>query len=147
MGLDMYLYGVTEDNQLEELGYWRKANAIHNWLSRADSGEDVEVSWDNLMRLGEICAEVLQSTSLESAKVMNGSRLVGGIWEPNIVLGLRLSNITVAESLLPTQDGFFWGSTAYDQGYWNDLLHTIIIINKILLVKNKYKKFIYNANW
>lgn len=147
MGLDMYLYGVTEDNQLEELGYWRKANAIHNWLSRADSGEDVEVSWDNLMRLGEICTEVLQSTSLESAKVMNGSRLVGGSWEPNIVSGLRLSNITVAESLLPTQDGFFWGSTAYDQGYWNDLLHTIIIINKILLVKNKYKKFIYNANW
>lgn len=41
MGLDMYLYGATwkMDGEtstsvikLEEVAYWRKHNAIHNWM-------------------------------------------------------------------------------------------------------------------
>lgn len=41
MGLDMYLYGATwsvdeetrnVEIKLTEVAYWRKQNAIHNWI-------------------------------------------------------------------------------------------------------------------
>ena len=45
MGLDMYLYGVKQEfekhdyniggyKESTEIGYWRKANAIHRWLDK-----------------------------------------------------------------------------------------------------------------
>ena len=47
-------------------------------------------------------------------------------------LELSDEGIDIAESLLPTEDGFFFGSTKYDSGYVSDLIDTYNIINNIL---------------
>jgi hypothetical protein len=42
----------------------------------------------------------------------------------------------VAEKLLPTQNGFFYGSTLYDEGYLEDLENTIKQIDEIIATTN-----------
>ena len=54
--------------------------------------------------------------------------------------------------ILPTQGGFFFGSTDYDEYYYSDLEHTVQVLEKILnhpgIPKDDYSwSFIYRASW
>jgi hypothetical protein len=89
---------------LEEAGYWRKANAIHAWfVQNVQNGEDEckphYVSYEQLQELKTLCEQVLKTK--DSDKPLQ---------------------------LLPPQDGFFFGSTEVDEGYFQDLKDTIKII-------------------
>ena len=138
MGLDMYLYtnskkvcekavdatGGSEWHKVSGIAmYWRKANAIHKWfVDNVQYGEDdcgsYEVSVEQLKELRKTCKKVLKSTKLiEVTKV-----------DPYKVL----EDPSVAEELLPTQSGFFFGGTEYDEWYWNDLEMTVRGIDAIM---------------
>lgn len=128
MGLDMWLYcnsrkvcesanDGSDQYELEESRnnvalYWRKANAIHAWMvAHVQGGEDncglYEVEPADLMKLLGACREVLGSTKLvEYGRTQ------------------KLADPAVAKALLPTQSGFFFGSTDYDQWYWWDIEFT-----------------------
>lgn len=130
MGLDMYLYGVTmsfnnHDYNIggkidgTEIGYWRKANQIHNWFVEncqggVDDCRDHGVYHEDLEELKKICEEILR-------------------------------NPKEAENLLPTQEGFFFGSTEYDDWYIQDLKDTIEIINRAL--SQDFDYFLYHSSW
>lgn len=108
MGLDMYLnkrVRVNEDSVDEELVYWRKANAIHQFFVDIDdqyeSCESIEVTKEMLGDLADRCARVLLNKDL-------------------------------ASELLPTTSGFFFGSTEYDEFYFNSLAKTIEKITPII---------------
>lgn len=143
MGLDMYLMcnskAVTKaawGNDAEQwrviegqCAYWRKANAIHKWFvdnvqeGRDDCGSyDVEV--EQLRELLDAVNKVLASTKLVDGKVINGYTFHDGKEVANLQSGMVLEDTSVARSLLPTQDGFFFGGTEYDQWYWEDLEYT-----------------------
>lgn len=101
------------------MGYWRKANQIHNWfVENVQDGEDncgsYYVSREQLEQLKETCIEVL-------------------------------ANKELAEDLLPTGAGFFFGSTSYDEYYYGDLNDTIGIINRCL--ESKFDSFEYQSSW
>jgi hypothetical protein len=156
MGLDMYLYAKTYtsnndyyqknpevfDEILQTLEltpdqldpemlnmtisipviYWRKQNAIHDWLVRnAQGGEDnckeYWVSREQLQELADICLKVLE-------------------------------NKTLAHELLPTTDGFFFGSTQYDDWYFDGLKKTQSRITNYLRSPqfNNYD-FYYQSSW
>ena len=94
------------------VGYWRKANAIHNWFLEncaardkwADPIDDcrpIEVPVEKLEELLDDCKKVLEDKSL-------------------------------ATELLPTADGFFFGSTEYDEYYFNNIEDTIEIIVPVI---------------
>jgi hypothetical protein len=138
MGLDMYLHKVKR----EEVAYWRKANAIHAWFSRLyekETGEELEncqdmvVSKENLIKLRDDCKRVVNSSKLvykdvpvrqydyDKMEYVNSTRMMK-----------VLDNPSVAEELLPTQSGFFFGSTVYDESYVEDLKNTIEQIDNIL---------------
>jgi hypothetical protein len=51
----------------------------------------------------------------------------------------------MAEELLPTGAGFFFGSTEYDEYYFGDLNETIGIINRCL--ESKFDSFEYQSSW
>jgi hypothetical protein len=52
------------------------------------------------------------------------------------------------ERFLPTQAGFFFGATDYDEWYEQDLKLTIKQIDKATKdIKNDYAEFIYQASW
>lgn len=123
MGLDMYLEarkyvdGEEDSERLEVHGmrvktlvyeamYWRKANAIHRWF--------VENIQDNKDDCGYyyVSREQLKELLTACQKV--------------------LTYPTMAQELLPTRDGFFFGSTDYDVDYLDDLKQTAEGLTKIL---------------
>lgn len=121
------LQGMTNDfdqSVIEELeirvGYWRKANQIHNWfVENVQNGEDdcesYEVDREQLQALKEKCVTVL-------------------------------ANRDSAEDSLPTKSGFFFGSYDYDEYYYSDLEATIQIIDKALSLPDSWY-FTYRASW
>jgi hypothetical protein len=95
----------------EEVGYWRKSNQIHNWfVQNVQNGTDDCGSYF-------VSEEELEEL-LESCKRV-------------------LANHELAAELLPAQCGFFFGSTDYDEYYYDDLTHTVEIIESLLSERNE----------
>lgn len=150
-------FGVPDTNNLEtveikfEIGYWRKANQIHAWfVNNLAGGKDdqapIYVSREDLEKLLADVETVLKSTKLIKAKIVNGYELTGKGKKAIIEEGEALEDFSVAEKLLPTQAGFFFGSTSYDQYYWQDLISTKEIIERALALGKDYS-FEYQASW
>lgn len=133
MGLDMFLYGVEyhseydeeEDNDksyyiMTEEIYWRKANQIHKWFV-----ENVQNGIDNCA-MYYVSKESLYKLKELCEKVLEDKEL--------------------ANLLLPTRNGFFFGSIEYDKWYFKDLEYTVEELNK-LLKEEKYDWFKYQSSW
>jgi len=108
-----------------KVGYWRKANQIHNWfVNEVQDGEDEckphYVSREQLDTLRSLCREVLADHSK-------------------------------ASELMPVSDGgFFFGSYEYDEWYFEQLEDTVKILDRILL-NPKFEfgsyDFEYQSSW
>ena len=57
-----------------------------------------------------------------------------------------LDNHDLAESLLPTSSGFFFGGTEYDDWYFKDLEDTVKIIDDALKLPDQWD-FNYRSSW
>lgn len=109
----MYLF-ETDDKDLtfdglssaKERMYWRKANAIHRWFV-----ENVQNQNDN--------CEIYLVNKEQLQELLNLCNEV-------------LNDYTKAEELLPTTSGFFFGSTLYDDYYFDDIIYTKNHLEKIL---------------
>lgn len=103
----------------EPIAYWRKANAIHRYL------------------LGCI------------GKVDDGSeaRLYGWhIKKLKEICQEVLDNHDLAKEKLPTQEGFFFGSTEYDDYYFEQLQKTIEMIDDIDNLC-EFDTIVYTPSW
>jgi hypothetical protein len=103
-----------------DAGYWRKANAIHDWFVRecqggVDECQPSYVSREQLGELRQLCEEVLEDR-------------------------------TLASKLLPTTAGFFFGSTEYDEYYFQDIELTVKIIDSVSALPNEWE-FEYRSSW
>ena len=119
------LYGQFQGITVEyPVGYWRKANAIHNFFVQnvGESIDDCRQMWVNrdiLVDLRERCSWVLQADNMEE----------------------------MAEEMgLETTSGFFFGSTDYDDWYKEDLKLTIDICDHVLSLPEEYSIY-YQASW
>lgn len=135
------------------IGYWRKANHIHNWFVEnvqdgVDECQESFVSREQLRDLRKLCKRVLKSTELIEGHVLMGTTYSSehpegrDDWNP----GKVLSDARLAEELLPTTSGFFFGGTAYDEWYWRDLERTVEIIDKALVLPDDWD-FEYQSSW
>lgn len=134
MGLDMYLSAkkyissfsdegkeiaaVIKAEQIKGMGsmepkyliceamYWRKANQIHRWFV------------DNVQDGADECKPHYVGT--------DQLRELLGLCEK------VLANRDQAEELLPVAEGFFFGSDAYDDGYFSDIEYTIKGLRELL---------------
>lgn len=109
------------------VGYWRKANAIHNWFVRnVQNGKD-ECQPHHVSR--EKLAE-LRSTCLNALAAYNGG------------------NEDLAAEILPPMSGFFFGSTDLNECYAIDLRNTIAIVDRCLN-NDRFKdfQFSYRSCW
>jgi len=154
MGLDMYLsaekfvsgYDHNKDEKFAKIldimsvvredvenfatvnitvGYWRKANAVHNWFVQnvqngVDECQRSYVSPSKLMELRDAAQAALD-------KLNNGDD-EGAI-----------------EILTPTA-GFFFGSTDVNEHYKRDLVETIKIVDKCVQKFHGYDIY-YQASW
>lgn len=141
MGLDMYLTArrfywsseemppipdAPEGYKLDYVIYavhsWRKANAIHQWF--VDNVQDGE---DN-------CQEYY--VSREDLRKLR-----------EICLAI-LEKRAAPEEVLPTAEGFFFGSTEYDEWYYSDVKETCGVIAKALVDFPEDKwDFRYSSSW
>ena len=105
-----------------QIGYWRKANAVHSWFVQhcADGVDE--------------CQEIY--VSLEKAKELRNT--VDRVLECH----------EKSEKLLPTQDGFFFGSTEYDEWYYENLKYTKDLLDKVIsLCDGGRYSIVYQASW
>jgi len=152
MGLDMHLEarrflwifddGTGKDadvgkairNALPEIGdmrpqgvtveamYWRKANAIHQWFvdNVQDGTDDCDHYHVNREKLEEL-RDLCQQV---------------------------LDDRDRAAELLPTQSGFFFGGTDYDEWYWNKVQYTRDTLAKLLANEHlEGWEFYYHSSW
>ena len=140
---------------IEAMGYLRKANAIHGWIVRnvasgVDDCKQVYLDREDIQKLLDIVAEVLDGSKLVSGMVENGYGFdKSGNKVSNMVKGKRIEDPTIAKNLLPVTEGFFFGSyddeTAYDEWYHRDLVETKKILEGML--KEKRGDLYYRASW
>lgn len=154
MGLDMYLtgkrymskyfdpadseriekvneiFGVDGDEENDfgakevsfSLAYWRKANEIHRWfVDKCQEGVDeCQETWVSREDLQEL---------VDTCKTV-------------------LGDMSRAKELLPTQEGFFFGGTDYDEFYKQDLEYTVERLEKVLADPVTQKmEFYYQSSW
>ena len=151
MGLDMYLYKHTyvqnwdhmsperlheitikrngkirEDIKPERIAYivevvgtWRKFNALHNWFVKECQGGVDECQTSRVPR------EKLELLLFNLKQIQ--------------------ANHDLAETYLPTVNGFFFGGTEYSEWYFNDVDRTIVILEDIL--KDKESEYYYHSSW
>lgn len=142
----------------EDAGYWRKANQIHKWfVDNVQDGEDdcgtYDVSIEQLKELLILCKEVKEKAIIEDGHVKNGERLVDGKFLPIMEEGKIIKNADEIAKILPTTDGFFFGSTDYNQYYMQDIEYTINLIeeqlkrDKELKGKNIFTYLEYHSSW
>lgn len=123
---------------MEQVGYWRKANQIHNWFVENiqdgvdDCGYHREVREQDILDLLNTCQEVLDSCELVEGEVCNGYKYEDGVRVPIMEMGKYVKDSGVAEKLLPSTSGFFFGNTEYNEWYVEDIEDTIHILQKIL---------------
>jgi len=105
---------------VEEVAYWRKANQIHNWfVTNVQNGIDE-----------------CQSSYVSREKLEELLDVCKKVTEDN----------SLAESLLPSASGFFFGGTDYDEWYFRDVANTIQFLEEILSDESA-DEFEYNASW
>lgn len=106
----------------EHVAYWRKANAIHRWFvdEVGNSVDDCRPIWVNTEKLEEL-----------------------------VQLCKRVKeNHSLAPELLPAQEGFFFGSTEYDEWYFEDIDSTIEQLEETLNDPNHDMwSYVYEASW
>ncbi len=136
--------------------YWRKANAIHNWFvanvqAGKDDCEQHDVGVEQLTTLVALCREVLAKVKMESGIIINGYHMgpdTDGEWKPNIEDGDVVANPEIAHELLPTSEGFFFGSTAYNEWYVRTLMDTIVLVDAALTnAADDFPDFAYRSSW
>jgi hypothetical protein len=94
------------------VAYWRKSNHIHAWFVKnvqdgVDECQRAYVLPERLVELRDLCERVLHAREGDDAR-------------------------DVAEELLPTWSGFFFGGTEYDEYYYEDLGETIRQLERVL---------------
>jgi len=107
----------------EEAIYWRKANQIHKWfVDNVQDGSDdcgnYPITREHLQRLLALIKQVLADR-----------------------------NEDVASELLPTGEGFFFGSSDYDEYYWQQLEFTEKAIEQVLIDYDDSWSLEYSSSW
>lgn len=136
------------------VAYWRKANHIHKWfVDNLQNGEDncqrSYVSREKLNELLSVCHEVVKNSELIAGHYAAGRKYTPETgWEDIYEEGQVIARPEVVAELLPTQEGFFFGGTGYDQWYLEVVKNTISQLEDVLAeYQDKDVDFYYQASW
>ena len=135
------------------VGYWRKANHIHKWfVDNVQNGEDdcgtYEVARWQAEMLKDTCRKVISASELVDGKVSGGYLFQNGKEELVFEEGKVIADPGVAEELLPTTSGFFFGGTEYDEYYLKDVRYTYELMDKVLKEVDFDKEMlVYSSSW
>ena len=110
-----------------KLFYWRKANAIHRWF--------VDTCQDGV--------DECQRTRIHSEQIAD---LVDRCEQISVAEGRE--QIALAEKLLPTQSGFFFGSLEIDEYYLAGVRETAVDLKaRLALLFGRGAELYYQSSW
>lgn len=136
-----------------EVGYWRKANQIHNWfVENVQDGEndcgDYIVTKEKLQELLDICVRLKNELVLVPGRICTGSTFKNGKAIPIYEDGSTIGNPELAEELLPSCSGFFFGCTDYDSYYYDDIVQTVDILTEVIEETDWENEVVfYSSSW
>ena len=149
---------LAESNNIIEVrytaAYWRKANAVHRWfVTHVQEGNDdcgtYHVGRETLEHLASVCDQLLTGVEVETGTIHVGttySQAEGAIAITEE--GPVIANPELAERLLPTTEGFFFGSTAYNRYYLEDVTYTRDRLREVLGITEGHPiYFEYHSSW
>lgn len=119
--------GVENPVLNTSVAYWRKANQIHNWFVENVQGGDDDckrhyVPYHKLRELYDICDRILKATGKTRQKL--------------------------AKELLPTREGFFFGTYEYDDYYYECIEDTCKQLEPILAYPDLTNvSYYYQSSW
>lgn len=117
---DHYGEGLVKYVEID-VGYWRKANHIHKWfVDNVQNGKD------------ECDSHYVSEEAIEKLR--------------EACLAVLADN-TKAGELLPTESGFFFGSTEYDEYYFQDIEDTVKICDRALELMASRWSIEYQSSW
>ena len=137
-------------NIVEEVAYWRKANHIHKWFvdnvqDGQDDCRDYYVDREQLKELVDLCKqvnEIIKKAPKKTIQIVTGWQGGKEIKGDHEVYDITSTEI---EELLPTQSGFFFGGTEYDDWYIKDNENTIKMLEPLL--EEEGGDFYYSSSW
>ena len=107
-----------------QIGYFRKFNALHSYIVKTfangiDNCQDIILYKEDVEQIKKVLDDVLEANTEEKAK-----------------------------ELLPTQSGFFFGGTDYDEFYFEDVKDAADLMQN-LLDNFDFEKYqlVYRASW
>lgn len=119
---DPYLNKFPKTSTVYEVAYWRKVNSIHKWFV------------DNVQGGTDDCGEYY----VTKEKLM----------ELRDVVRQAVESPAEAATLLPTESGFFFGATDYDDYYFEDLRQTLKMFTSVFeLLDKKPFSLYYSSSW
>lgn len=107
-----------------QIGYFRKFNALHSYIVKTfadgiDNCQDIYLYKEDVEQIKKILDDVLEANTEEKAK-----------------------------ELLPTQSGFFFGGTDYDEYYFEDVKDAADLMQNILdNFDFENYQLVYEASW
>ena len=109
-----------------EAGYWRKANAIHNWfVTNVQNGNDdcgeYYVDLAQLKDLKSLCKHILHNRKRGNKNLLD----------------------KFCKDLIPTKEGFFFGTTDYDDYFFGSLKQTIEQLDNL----DDKGEYYYKSSW
>jgi len=130
---------------IEEVGYWRKDNHIHQWfVANCQDGEDdcreAYVTDEHLNELKQLCKQV--KDYLDTCE-----KVYDKVHTDYYILDVDKE---VMAQTLPTASGFLFGGTEYDRWYYESLQNTIDIIDdafKGVDTKGWGVEYAYRSSW
>jgi hypothetical protein len=134
---------------VEEVSYWRKFNALHNWfVNECGDGEDncqeiyIGEKLPELLETLHKVKEVYENSPKKKVQVESG-------WsngEKSFVEVEVPEDTDTLDELFPTSSGFFFGGTEYDEYYIEQVNETIELIEG-LLKEDENGDYYYQASW
>jgi hypothetical protein len=125
----------------ESVMYWRKANHIHYWFVK--NSEMSYVTGEILLELLDVCKTVRDLIG-KSQKVSK----VGNNWNGENVIIETYDCEDEVMGLLPTSEGFFFGSYEIDDYYLRKVVETIEGIEGLMNEEGEIEgEFTYSASW
>lgn len=154
MGLDAWLY----DNNNNEIIYWRKENHFHKFFCENGKLTPRTKDWvgpyvisrdiltDLFKRIDTILAAKLNKPITKTFSNGYSVEKNGKRTEHFVELDVEYDD-KLAKKLLPTQSGFFFGSTEYTPWYFKSLIEAKDVISDYLIKHPRAQKFIYDSYW
>lgn len=123
------------------LGYFRKHNNIHKWfVNNIQNGVDdcgrYEVSLSKIKELKELCEKIMSFVTKETPapkfiEDLNGIKCE--VWQVDNYI-ITEEGLDFVKENLPTNDGFFFGSTVYDNDYFWTIENAINVLTQVITI-------------